>query len=55
MISGASQGQLWKLLVGAFGFLQANDVWIGFSEPAQEPILSPSQRIDVPGDYFHSP
>jgi hypothetical protein len=43
-----------ELLVRAFRFLQADDVGLGDCQPADQPILSPAKRIDIPGDDAHS-
>jgi hypothetical protein len=53
-ISSRAESELWELFVGAFCFLQTNDVWFGIGEPVQKPALSSPQRINVPGDDSHS-
>jgi hypothetical protein len=54
MITGRAQSKFWKLRIGAFGFLQTDDLWFGFREPSQKPILASPQRIDVPRNDPHS-
>ena len=53
VVTGGLQRQRRKLFVGAFRFLQTNNIGRGIFQPREQSILTFAQRIDVPGDNFH--
>src|SRR5687768_11190681 len=54
MVSRSAQIKNRELLIRAFRFLKADDVRLGGRQPGNQPLLSPAERIDVPGDDAHS-
>jgi hypothetical protein len=42
-----------KLFIGAFRFLQTNNIGRGIFEPREQSVLTLAQRIDVPADNLH--
>jgi hypothetical protein len=52
MVPRLADGLGWKLLIGAFEFLQADDVWLGVAQPLQQ--IGQAQVDIVEGGIFIS-